>query len=180
MTESAGRTALLQATIKVVAEGGLRALTYRAVAAAAGTSHGLVRHHFGSREKLIEEAMEYAIQQSLAESNMLHEEHTIAEFAAGIDLLSKQDAQMQAFQYELLLEARRRPELQRLAEMHNKAYKDALVRHLARFGVADSALADLIWAALDGVVFHQLIAPAELGPALERLREIIRHAVKTS
>lgn len=47
------RDALLRAAIKVTARGGLRALTYRAVAEEAGVVRGLVRFHFGSRDALI-------------------------------------------------------------------------------------------------------------------------------
>ena len=46
VSDASGRHALLRATIVIVGHGGLRALTYRAVAAEAGVSHGLVRHHF--------------------------------------------------------------------------------------------------------------------------------------
>ncbi|WP_416979825.1 TetR family transcriptional regulator [Streptomyces sp. T028] len=42
-----GRDALLIAAVRVVARDGLRKLTYRAVAAEAGVTHGLVAHHFG-------------------------------------------------------------------------------------------------------------------------------------
>lgn len=49
-----GREALLNAAVRVVARGGLRKLTYRAVAEEAGVTHGLVVHHFGSRDALIE------------------------------------------------------------------------------------------------------------------------------
>jgi AcrR family transcriptional regulator len=48
-----GREALLRASAEIIAEGGLRELTYRNVATRAGVVHGLVRHYFGSREALI-------------------------------------------------------------------------------------------------------------------------------
>ncbi len=75
MSESAtpGRLALLQATITVVARGGLRALTYRAVAAEAGVSHSLVRHHFGTRDQLIAEALDHAVTESLRASSMFED-----------------------------------------------------------------------------------------------------------
>ncbi|MFC7766768.1 hypothetical protein [Leucobacter soli] len=38
MSDASGRLALLRATVVIVARGGLRALTYRAVAAEAGVS----------------------------------------------------------------------------------------------------------------------------------------------
>ena len=63
-----GREALLDAAVRVVARGGLRRLTYRAVAQEAGVTHGLVVHHFGSRDALIEEALAHAVRQSLSSS----------------------------------------------------------------------------------------------------------------
>jgi AcrR family transcriptional regulator len=60
-----GREALLKAVVAVMARSGLRNVTYRAVAAEAGVTHGLVRHHFGSRDALIEQALHYSITQSI-------------------------------------------------------------------------------------------------------------------
>ena len=173
MTDASGRTALLRATVVVVAAGGLRALTYRAVAAEAGVSHGLVRHHFGSRDQLIAEAVEFAIDESLRGSNMLESGLTVDAFAAGIESLADHDSEIQSFQYELLLESRRRPELRALAERHYGAYRDAITRQLARLGVVDDELAELIWFALDGIVFKQLVLPEDASGALRRIRALI-------
>src|SRR5438132_3593131 len=60
-----GRQALLDAAVQVVGRSGLRGLTYRAVAAEAGVTQGLVAHHFGSRDRLIHEALLAAGAQSI-------------------------------------------------------------------------------------------------------------------
>ena len=176
MKDLSGREALLRATVVVVASGGLRALTYRAVAAEAGVSHGLVRHHFGTRDQLIAEAMEYAIDESLKGSNMVGAALTAEMFAAGIESLADRESGSQAFQYELLLESRRRPELRQLAERHYLAYREAISRQLARLGVHDPELTELIWFALDGIVFKQLVLPESVEPALSRLRALVAAA----
>lgn len=173
VSEPVGKEALLRATIVVVARGGLRALTYRAVAAEAGLSHGLVRHHFGTRDQLIAQAMEFAIDESLRGSNMLRADLSTAEFAAGIESLAEREGDIQAFQYELLLEARRRPELQPHAERHYRAYREAIFGQLARLGVTDSAFAEVVWFALDAIVFTQLVLPGDVTQALQRLRTLI-------
>lgn len=170
---AAGREALLRATIVVVATGGLRALTYRAVAAEAGVSHGLVRHHFGTRDRLLAEAMDYAIAESLRRSNMLSPRLTVADFASGIESLAERDSEIQAFQYELLLESRRRPELHAAVERHYEAYRDAIARQVAQLGVRDPALVEVIWFALDAIVFKQLVLPGDVSAAVGRLRELI-------
>lgn len=180
MKDVSGRSALLRATVVVVASGGLRALTYRAVAAEAGVSHGLVRHHFGTRDQLIAEAMEYAIDESLRGSNMLKDALTVEEFAGGIESLADREAGIQSFQYELLLESRRRPELRPLAERHYAAYREAIRRQLQRLGVVDDELAELIWFALDGIVFKQLVLPEDATRAVRRIRSLVEQAASRS
>ncbi len=176
MKDASGRIALLRATVAVVGVGGLHALTYRAVAAEAGVSHGLVRHHFGTKDQLIAEAMEFAIDESLRGSNMLESGLTVSTFAAGIESLADRESSVQSFQYELLLESRRRPELRPLAERHYRAYREAIARQLERLGVEDPELTELIWFALDGIVFKQLVLPEDVSPALRRVRTLIEAA----
>lgn len=178
--EASGREALLRATIVVVANGGLRALTYRSVAAEAGVSHGLVRHHFGSRDRLVAEAMDLAIGESLRRSNMLEAHLTVQDFAAGIETLSAEESEVQAFQYELLLESRRRPELRPAVARHYEAYRSAIARQLAHLGVEDAALVDLLWFALDAIVFKQLVYPADVSGAVDRLRRLVEDNLEVS
>ena len=49
----------------VVATRGLRHLTYRSVAQQAGVAHGLVAHHFGTRDALLEAALEFSLDNSV-------------------------------------------------------------------------------------------------------------------
>lgn len=173
MKDMSNRDGLLQAAIRVVSQGGLRAMTYRAVAAEAGVSHGLVRHHFGSRDRLLVEALDVAIAQSLLRSNMMSSAPTLTGFADGIERLATETSELQAFQYELLLESRRRPELQPAAERHYTAYRDAIRTQLGMLGVNDEALIDVVWFVLDAMVFQQLVQQSDVRPALARLRTII-------
>ncbi|WP_022890818.1 TetR/AcrR family transcriptional regulator [Agromyces italicus] len=177
ITAPAGRRSLLEATITVVASSGLRALTYRAVAAEAGVSHGLVRHHFGSRDQLIAEALEFAVAESLRETSFAPDDHPDANsFAAGIESLAERSTDMQAFQYELLLEARRRPELREHVERYYESYRRATAARLEELGVHDEAFVEVVWFALDGLVFKQLVLGvdrAESAEVLTRLRELI-------
>ncbi len=179
-TSPAGRQALLRATIVVAARGGLRALTYRAVATEAGVSHGLVRHHFGTRDQLIAAALDYAVTESLRATSMFDDVTDAEGFAAGIDSLAQRDPDAQAFQYELLLEARRRPELRPHAERYYAAYRDANAAALRRIGVTDDLLIEAIWFALDGLVFRQVVLPGEVGGVLQRIRALVRDAASTA
>lgn len=54
--EEARRADLIRATIDCVADGGVAAATVREVAARAGVSNGLIRHHFATKEALVQAA----------------------------------------------------------------------------------------------------------------------------
>ncbi len=178
VNEHSGRTSLLKATITVVARGGLRSLTYRAVAAEAGVSHGLVRYHFGTRDQLIAESLDYSIDRSLRASNMHAQVLTPHDFADGLETLASREGDIHAFQYELLLESRRRPELAPHVERYYEQYRQAIARQLGRLGVTEPAMADAVWFALDGIVFKQLVAPGDVGPALNYVRGLVEVAAQ--
>ncbi|MGW2233360.1 TetR/AcrR family transcriptional regulator [Streptomyces sp. NPDC001759] len=178
MNYGEGREALLNAAVRVVARGGLRKLTYRAVAEEAGTTHGLVVHHFGSRDALIEEAVAHAIRTSLNTSALEPGTGKVADFSAGVSEMVAADPDIQAFQYELLLEARRRPELLPHLRALYDEYFDATGRELSRMlpGGAGRPLTRLVFAALDGLVLHQLVfgGPETTDAAIEELRTLLR------
>jgi AcrR family transcriptional regulator len=171
-----GREALLRAAIRVVARGGLRQLTYRAVAAEAGVTHGLVAHHFGSREALLEEALRFSIDRSVAISRLEPGTGNVDEFASTLARIVTDDPDLQAFQYELLLEAHRQPQLRVYADELYQTYRSATRRQIKALGVDDEALADIVFAALDGLVFQQLATQdaATTTASLERIRALIR------
>ncbi|MFE6826629.1 TetR/AcrR family transcriptional regulator [Streptomyces sp. NPDC057690] len=173
-----GREALLTAAVRVVARGGLRKLTYRAVAQEAGVTHGLVVHHFGSRDALIEEALAHTIRTSLNISALEPGTGKVADFSTGLSDMVTADPDTQAFQYELLLEARRRPELLPQIRALYDEYFDATRRELSRMlpAGADTALTRLVFAALEGLVLHQLVLgePGVTDAALEELRALLR------
>jgi AcrR family transcriptional regulator len=161
----------------VVARGGLRKLTYRAVAEEAGVTHGLVVHHFGSRDALIEEALAHTVRTSLNTSALETGTGRIADFSAGVSDMVSSDPDTQAFQYELLLEARRRPELLGHVRGLYDEYFDATRRELSRIlpKEADEGLTRLVFAALDGLVLHQLVfdEPQTTEAAIARLRTLL-------
>ena len=151
-----GREALLDAAIHVVAQGGLRNLTYRAVAAQAGVTHGLVAHHFGSRDALLEEALNYSLQRSLDTAPMDPASGSLEDLAAGLAQMVARDPDVQAFEFELVLESRRRPEIRPIVEKLYEGYREAGRRGAASVGITDSDVGELIFAALDGIVFQQV------------------------
>jgi len=177
-----GRVALLDAAVRVVARGGLRKLTYRAVAEEAGVTHGLVVHHFGSRDALIENAVTHAIRTSLSSSPLDIGTGDPSDFGTGLADMVESGPETQAFQYELLLEARRRPELLTQLRSLYEEYFDATHRELSRMlpGPVSRGTSRLVFAALEGLVLHQLVfgerevteeALGELRTVLEGLAE---------
>lgn len=149
-----GRQALLDAAVRVVAAQGLRGLTYRSVAAEAGVTHGSVRYHFGDWRTLVEEALAHCVERSVQGAELSSQGEGFDEFASGLVSLVTADPGAQAFQYELTMEARRRPELRSVMERANDLYRDAVRRELAAHGLDDPDLAELVFLALDGLVFH--------------------------
>ena len=173
-----GREALLKAAIAVVARSGLRNLTYRAVAAEAGVAHGLVRHHFGSRDTLIKDALHYSVTQSIDTTALESGSGDLGDLARNLAAAVSDDPDIQAFQYELILEARRRPELRQDVEVIYKTYRDAVYRALSAAGIDDRDLAELVFCTLDGLVFQQLAlgSPGATDKGLRQLRKLLETA----
>ncbi|MEU1516411.1 TetR family transcriptional regulator [Streptomyces sp. NPDC005811] len=172
-----GRDALLTAAVRVVARDGLRKLTYRAVAAEAGVTHGLVAHHFGSRDTLLEEALRWCVTRSIETSSLVPASGRLEDFAATLADFIADDPDLQAFQYELKLESNRRPELRRHVDMLYDAYRDAVREALACFDVPQE-MTEIVFAALDGLVFHQVTSdgPARTEEGVAALRRLLAAA----
>ncbi|MFG2965798.1 TetR/AcrR family transcriptional regulator [Streptomyces sp. NPDC048288] len=169
-----GRDALLAAAVSVVARGGLRKLTYRSVAAEAGVTHGLVAHHFGSRDTLLEEALRWCVTRSIDTSSLVPASGRLEDFAATLADFIAADPDLQAFQYELKLESNRRPELRRHVDMLYDAYRDAVREALACFDVPEE-MTEIVFAALEGLVFHQVTSdgPARTKEGIDALRRLL-------
>ena len=170
-----GRVALLEAAIRVGAHQGLRGLTIRSVAAEAGVSHGLVRHHFGSRQQLVDEALEHAARMSMITGDLEPGTGDPADFSRALEDIVAEDPDLQAFQYEMAMDARRRPELLATNQAIYEQYRQATQRELVRMGLADDpALAHAVFAMLDGLVLQKVLFGKPVEPALEWLRTILK------
>lgn len=151
-----GREALLAAAIEVVGDKGLRGLTYREVARVAGVTHGLVAHHFGTRQALIKATLDYAV--GLGSRTIHFADENVEDFAADLSRFIRETAGLQAFQFELLLEARRDPSLSESARFMYDEYIGLIKSDLERLGLSNQpALARFLMAAVDGLVIQQLV-----------------------
>lgn len=173
-----GREALLAAAIEVVGQKGLRGLTYREVARVGGVTHGLVAHHFGSRQSLIKETLDYAVE--VGSNTIQFTSGDIEEFAAELGGLIEETGGLQAFQLELVLEARRDKTLKPAAKAMYDSYIGLIQSDLEQAGLADDEVfARVLMAALDGLVLQQLLREdsAATDEGVEMLREIIKDRI---
>jgi AcrR family transcriptional regulator len=153
-----GRGALIEAAIRVVAAEGLRGLTIRSVAAEAGVTHGLVRHHFGSRDALVEATLIRSVELAIEAASLAPGRGRIDEISVDLGSTAETHEELLAFQYELLLEARRRPELREHVERMYDDYISVVEDELEQAGFGkDPVAARVLFAALDGLVLQQVV-----------------------
>ena len=178
MKYGAGRDALLNAAIEIVAEKGLQGLTHRAVAGRAGVNHTLVAHHFGSMDGLVAAATELAVERSITETGLAG----VADFDEGFaDMMLASlasDPEMQMFQAHMVLEARRRPEIRALVERLYASYITTIEHALQARGIDTSGgshgeLARVVFGTLNGLVL-QFLSVGSTEPVREAIVEMGR------
>lgn len=157
--EAAGRLALLDAAVQVVARDGLDGVSYRSVAEEAGATAGLVFYHFGSRESLILEAATRAGRRAVANALPVGEGEDLDSFLDSLSSSAERDLSDHVFQYEMAFNSRRRPGVaERMAELY-AFYSEETERALTALapGKVSPALARLVFAAIDGLVLQQVV-----------------------
>jgi AcrR family transcriptional regulator len=175
-----GRDMLISATVDVVAQKGLRGLTFRAVAEHAQVNNSLVAHHFGNRAALLAAALEWAVEQSI-ESTHLLDLSSEKRFADALLSSVTERPELQAFQYEMILEARRselfRAPVTRLYDRYQTAAEDAL----RAIGFDDDVerVARWLFAALDGIVLQSMagVSDAQLRSAIHSMWTVLQREV---
>ncbi|WP_458778744.1 TetR/AcrR family transcriptional regulator [Arthrobacter sp. D3-16] len=172
-----GREALLRAAVAVVAAKGLRGLTYRSVAEAAGVNNTLVAHHFGSRDALIAAALDWAAEQSIASSRLSEAAELGGSFTESLLELLLAEPELQVFQYEMILEARRRPELAGAVSVLYDNYVNALADALRASGLTRNVqvVARTLFASLDGLVLQYLagVEREEIAASLKEVHDVL-------
>ena len=177
------RGVIVEAALRVIARGGPAAATHRAVAAEAGVALASTTYHFGSKAEIVAEAFELAIERSIAaveRATAPPRPRTPAELAprllALVDALCADDQAPLAAQYELLLEAGRRPELKPLAERWSRAYLDGLEAVVGAAGIAHPRLAaEIVSDLIDGALIVRLSEPGDgdAGPLERRIERVV-------
>ncbi|GAB2622321.1 putative transcriptional regulator, TetR family protein [Paractinoplanes abujensis] len=169
------RDRLLDAAIHIAGAEGHDKVTYRSVAALAGTSHSLVRFYFGTREALLTEAFERAARRDAAEAKL--RAGTVEEFGSNLVHLITEARDRQLLQYDFLLRAARGDgEMAPVAQLYEH-YVAQVAATLSALGIDDpgDSRAALVFAALDGLVLQHLVhsSAARTEETLLRLREVL-------
>ncbi|MGO2658146.1 TetR/AcrR family transcriptional regulator [Mycetocola reblochoni] len=174
------RGELIGATVRVVARRGMRGLSHRSVAAEAGVAHGLIGHYFGSTTALLAATLDAVLERSLVVDPvalLLREPP-----ASGAELTSwiRDVQEIQVFEYEVHLAARREQELRPLSERLYRGYAEFAARAYEQAGYLrpDDAVLDAVTAAIDGIVLQSVTFRDTDDPRLQRAMLAIRDVVR--
>jgi DNA-binding transcriptional regulator YbjK len=175
------RSALLDATLRLIGQDGLKAVTHRAVEAAAGLPHGSTTYYFRTREQLIDGAVDRLVElDHLAVDAIGHEIAMVlaersgdldyARIAAGNTAWIRSAPELQLARFELYLAGARRPEIRE----RMRAGRETFVRMLLPIAVAMGSTdperdARLLIAMLDGVTLHALTGDPAEPPTVDAL-----------
>ncbi len=112
------RQGILEAALRVVARGGVEAVTHRSVAREAGLTHGTLTYHFASRDGIVLAAFRHYIAAYLAMLEGLFEERaeggwSVVDFSVELQKRQLREREMLAAEYELILYAARNEALAR-------------------------------------------------------------------
>lgn len=175
-SDQSTRDRLLDAAIDIAGETGVQAVTYRAVAARVGMAHGLVRHHFGTREQLLIEAFRRAATQDSDEVGL--EANSIDEFASNLVPTLNTSRKRQLLQYDETTQAvRGNLPIENVRGLYRR-YAAQVRNTLDNAGVPDpdGSISELVFSALDGLVMQHMVFSddARTSQLLEQLREVLR------
>ncbi len=169
----------MSAVMQIVAAKGLRGVTYRAVAREAGVNHNLISHHFGSMESLLNATMELAVERAIANTELVLFADLDERYADALIASVSAEPEVHLFQFEMLLEARRHPELRESSRRLYENYVASVHDGLRRRGVAaDDDLCNAVFAALDGLMLQFLTIgdPARIRAAVVRVGKLVASA----
>ncbi|QKW34829.1 TetR family transcriptional regulator [Actinomadura sp. NAK00032] len=167
------RDRILQATLRLIGERGIGAVTNRAVARAAGVSLGSLTYHFPSQEDLLREALHTFVEQEIARITA----YATALADSGVDpaqapdqvekaILDFTDGPEQIANLELHLHAARDPGLLETSKRSVAAYDDLATAVLKALGIPDAEHhAPAIVAMLYGLALRRLATGDPTGTA---------------
>jgi TetR/AcrR family transcriptional regulator, regulator of biofilm formation and stress response len=185
-TAQGRREQILDATLRVIGREGREAVTHRAVAEEAGVPLGSTTYYFDSRDDLLGQALEHVARKETDRHVELGTELRRARTARQLaDLLLDQlifeidDRDAYIAEYELWLEAGRRPDLREAATAWCDAVQLAVAGAMEKLGSSDpGADASLVVAAIDGLGERLLGREDDPGEAATEFRPQLRRLIE--
>ena len=180
------REQILEATHRVIGREGRQAVTHPAVAEEAGVPPGVVNLVHGRGEDLLGQALEHVSTQEVERYASLGEQlrtvksgRELADRLISELVAAAEDRVAYIAEYELWLEAGRRPDLREAAQSWCDAEQRSVAGALEALGSSDPAAdASLVVAALDGLGERLLAREDDPAAAAKELRPELRRLIE--
>jgi TetR/AcrR family transcriptional regulator, regulator of biofilm formation and stress response len=161
------RREILEATLRVIGEGGVKSVTHRAVAQEANVALASTTYYFDSKGALVEEALELMIARSIEDvrrfttcpPRISHEE-LIDRIVGFADAQINDPNAFLLAQYELMLEAGREDYLRPLARRWTIAYMDGFERVVRSAGLPEQAT-EVVTNFVEGALLNHVTTPTD-------------------
>jgi AcrR family transcriptional regulator len=160
------RERMLRATLKLIADGGVAAVSNRRVAAAAGVSLGSLTYHFSSQAQLLRESLLLYVEEETARREQIARE--LASEKPGVEQVAEaverlvaipSDIPRQIAELELHLHAARDPQLRDASRRCFEAHEQIASAALAALEIPDGELhAPAVVALMTGLAVRRLAA----------------------
>lgn len=138
------RERMLRATLKLIADGGVAAVTNRRVATAAGVSLGSLTYHFTSQAQLLRESLLLYVEEETARRQQIAQELAgqkpdVQQVAEAVEQLVAVPSEIpkQIAELELHLQAARDPELREASQRCFEAHEQIASAALGTLGIPD-------------------------------------------
>ncbi|WP_409497312.1 TetR/AcrR family transcriptional regulator [Amycolatopsis sp. cmx-11-12] len=160
------RELLLRAAMQLICDGGVKAVTHRAVSARAGLPQAAAGYYFATSEELIAEALRFHIHERIEIvrdllADVVRDAESVLEVGERLtQALVAGKFGVTVAQYELYMEAARNPAMRAVVDEAMRAFETSAAPLLASLGIADSPrAAKAFMALLDGLALHRLANP---------------------
>jgi DNA-binding transcriptional regulator YbjK len=180
------REQILDAALRIIGRSGRQAVTHRAVAEEAGVPLGSTTYYFDSRDDLLGQALEHVAASEVERYAKRGEElrtvksaHELADRLIDELVVAAQDRIAYIAEYEIWLEAGRRPELREAAQSWCDAEQRSVALAMETLGSSDPATdASLIVAAIDGLGERVLAREDDPAQAAKEFRPELRRLIE--
>lgn len=165
---------LIEATLDVVARSGIAGVSHRAVARVAGLEPTAAAYHFSTIDDLLTAALVSCMEEDAARMRALarepvSDEEALCRVARNLVAARTEPGRLLA-EYELFLQAARRPELRRATGDWLEA-----VDEFGRRYTSDPARLRMLRGTVDGVLLHALLTDDP--PTVEEYEDLLRRVL---